>query len=301
MPKTTFLILLTLLFPAILSSAQQEKVYGRVMNEEGQPIEYCMVRAGAVTNATYTNEAGAYALTYESDSAKQLIFSCMGYETKELGLYSDTVNVVLVRKDHKLNNVVIAGHQNTGKAKHGILGRKNLKSYGICVGKIGMEWAIYLEGNKERQGTLENIYYYITNEGIPSSRFRVHVYDVDTAYMPGNELLDSLVVLHGNTGNEWVGVDVSSKHIAVKGGLFVSMEWIAGYGNDEHLVKSAKYPAQAPFNGQVLSFTEGYHKQFSLSYCRGGKDRTWKYIVLAGSMKRNVLNPMVYATYEYFK
>ena len=79
------------------------------------------------------------------------------------------------------------------------------------------------------------------------------------------------------------------------------MEWIAGYGNDPNPVTSKKFPAQAAFNGQVLAFTEGYYKRGSLCYVRKDSHSTWHYIVCAGSLKRNTLNPMIYATYLYHK
>ena len=67
--------------------------------------------------------------------------------------------------------------------------------------------------------------------GIPNSKFRVHVYDIDTSYLPGNDVLDSNVILKATVGNEWVSVDLSSRHIPVGRGVFISMEWISGFGN----------------------------------------------------------------------
>jgi len=290
-----------LLFPSLFSYSNTDRVYGTVKNDEGKPIDLCVIKAANSNHATYSNQRGEFSLEYDADSTHSVILFCMGYETKEVSIGGDTLRVVLKRKANKLNDVVVSADQDRGKIKQGLLGKKNLKPFGICTGDTGNEWAIYLATDSSRHGLLENIYFYITDEGIPDSRFRVHVYDIDSDYMPGNDLMDSTVIIHAKEGNEWISADVGSRHIPVGRGVFISMEWISGYGNNPALVTSKKFPAQPAFNGQVLAGTEGYHKQFSLCYVRRNINRPWKYLVMAGNARRNVVNPMIYATYTYRK
>ena len=181
------------------------------------------------------------------------------------------------------------------------MGKKHLKQYGICTGHIGQESAIFLQADPERHGELEKIYFFISKGGLPGTRFRVHVYDIDTGYMPGNDLLDSNMILHANSGDEWVEADVSNMHILLSRSVFVSMEWISGYENNTDLVSYDKYSEQGTFNGQILAFTQGYCKKGSLFYSRKNANTKWTYFTLQGSSWRNTLNPMIYTTYTYYE
>ena len=182
------------------------------------------------------------------------------------------------------------------------MGKKHLRPYGICTGNYGKETAIWLTADSSRHGYLKEAFFYIVaDEGIPNTKFRVHVYNLDSSrYWPDQDITDSNVILHADKGDEWVSVDLSSKKIPVGRGVFISMEWIAGQGNNPKFI-NAKYEAQRNFNGQVLAFTQGYYKEGSLMYSRRVLSSKWNAINLAGTSKRNVLNPMVYCTYNYIK
>lgn len=290
-----------LLLSAIPGYSRQGMVYGTVKDDNGRPIASCAVKPARSVYVTYSNEHGEFSLEYNSDSSGSLVFFGLGFETKEVSVGNDTLRVVLKRKENKLNDVVVTASEEGGTIKHGIMGKKHLKPYGICTGRIGSEQAIFLGADSTRRGQLENVYVYVLKDGIPNSRFRIHVYDIDTGYLPGNDLLDSVVILHANEGDEWVSADVSARHIHIGRGVFISVEWIAGYGNDLTLVTSKKYTAEPPFNGQVLGYTQGYFRQSSLAYGRRNATRPWGYIMLAGTSRRNILNPMIYATYTYRK
>jgi hypothetical protein len=295
------IILSVLLSQFLLSYSKPHKVYGTVRSDEGHPVAFCVVKAVNSSSFTESNERGEFLLEYDRDSSHSLMFYSLGFETKEIRILSDTLRIVLKRRVNKMDDVVVAASHNKKKVRHGLMGKRNLKPMGIITGFLGNEDAIFLGADSSRHGILENIYYYIADGGLPHSKFRVHVYDIDTGYMPGNDLLDSVVILHGNEGNEWVAVNVQSRNIPVGRGLFISMEWISGYGNDLRLVTSKKYPRQPPFQGQILAATEGYYKQFSLYYIRKNTKSPWRYYVSAGTAKRNILNPMIYATYTYRK
>lgn len=300
MVKNLFFICILLLAPLSIYS-RQLKVYGTVKNDDGKPVEFCLVKIISSNHSTYSNPNGEFVLECDAYSSDSLIFYCLGYETKEVKIGYDTLRVILKRKLNELKDVVVAAASDEREKKHGIMGKRNLKPFGICTGDIGSEDAIFLGADAKRHGQLENIYFYITKEGIPNSRFRVHVYDIDSNSLPGEDMLDSIVILHATEGDEWVSVDVSSRHIHIGRGVFISMEWIRGYGNRLIKVTSKKFPGAAPFNGQVLAFTEGYYKQSSLLYMRTNINTNWNYWYAGGNAKGNILNPMIYATYTYYK
>ena len=182
-----------------------------------------------------------------------------------------------------------------------MIGKKKLKPFGVCTETYGGESAIYLEADSTKHGYLKEVFVYITKDGLPDTKFRIHVYNVDTNDLPGRDITDSNVIVHGTTGNEWVSADLSARHIPIKGGIFISVEWIADRGNDPTLLTKHKYSEDEKFNGQVVAFTQGYWQRQSLLYVRNAiKNGEWRYLALAGSAK-NILNMMVYATYVYRK
>jgi hypothetical protein len=295
------LIVCTLLLPSTLSYSQQRKVYGMVKSEDGQPVEFCLVKTVNSDRSTSCDAQGEFFLVYDADSTNALFFYCLGFESKEVRIDGDSLSVVLKHKVNKLTDIVVLATHEHGPVKSDIMGMSALTPHGICTGRIGSEVAVFLGADGRRHGMLENIYFYITKEGIPNSKFRVHVYEVDSNYLPGTDLLGDAVIAHGNDGDEWVSVNVSSSHIAVGYGVFIAMEWIAGYGNSPAIVTSKKYPAQPPFNGQALAFTEDYNKRSSILYMRESTRMPWADIFTPDPARRNILHPMIYATYVYYK
>ncbi len=292
--------LLVLLACAGAAYAAPRRIYGVVRNAEGQPVVRCVVRPSNKAQPVLTDTDGHFMLQVDR-GVEALTFQSMGYETKTVAIKRDTIRVILDHKIMQLEDVVVA----TGKNKYyrqGILGKDKLKPFGICTGETGDEWAIFLDADSAKHGVLDQIFIYILRDGIPNARFQVHVYDIDTPGIPGRDLLDTILIAHANTGNEWVKVDVSSMQVPVGMGIFISVEWVAGYNNNMQLVMSRKYPAQPPFNGQVVAFTEGYHKRGSLMFRRNAlEDTAWEYMILGGETKKSVLNAMVYATYHYIR
>ena len=229
-------ILLLLSFAAYCG---ERKIYGTVKGDDGMPVGYCLVKVLHSEAYTYSDEKGYFSLVYDINKVDSFIFFCLGYQTQQIMITGDSIAVVLQRKVNDLNNVTVSAHRNQ-KVRHGIMGKKHLKQYGICTGHIGQESAIFLQADPERHGELEKIYFFISKGGLPGTRFRVHVYDIDTGYMPGNDLLDSNMILHANSGDEWVEADVSNMHILLSRSVFVSMEWISGYENNTDLVSYDK-------------------------------------------------------------
>ena len=294
----TILIACSLLLLALPGYCGRATVYGTVKGEDGKAVEFCNIRALNASYATTSNEHGEFSLVYDTDSCNLLLFSRPGYESKKLKINAGEMLVVLHPRVNKLKEVVVVPGAE-GKIAHGIMGKKHLKPFGICTAETGQERAIYLAADSTRNGELESVFFYITNEGIPTSRFRIHVYDIDTGYMPGNDLLDSVVILHASSGDEWVSANISSRHIPTGRGRFISMEWITGYGNNPELVDIPRFKGLLKCNGQVMSFTESYYKKGSLLYSKGKNG--WRYSAARGSSHKNILNPMVYATYTYVK
>lgn len=295
-----FTILIIVLFCFInTASAQQISVSGHISDHNERAIEFCVVHNLTSKDQTYADQNGNFSI--KSTVGDTLIFFCLGYEKKTAIVKENKIDIFLESKLHEIENVSVSAKKIKGKRIEKVMGKRNLKPSGICTGLVGNEKSIYLSADSSRHGLLKQISFYITKDGYPKSKFRVHVYDIDSNYLPGKDLLDSNVILNATIGDEWVSVDVSSQRISVGRGVFISMEWISGFGNETEQTTSANYTAQSPFNGQVLAFTNDYYKQQSLYYRRNNNQSVWHFCSLGGTSKRNILNPMIFATYTYYK
>ena len=298
-----FIFYLFCLFLGINAFSQQRHIHGHVTDKQGIDIPFVIVQEKGMDKGAYCDEHGKFSVDVDPDSATALIISCMGYERKEIALdsiHSDPLNIILDDKSIQLREANISTKKL--KQKTGIIGKKGLQEDDICIGRYGHEEAIYLEGNSSRRGYIKEIFVYVTNDGAPSTKFRVHVYNVDDSDLPGRDITDSNLITHANTGNEWVKIDVSSKHIPIKGGVFISIEWIPGLGNDPSLHTTSKYGPDFKFSGQVIGYTNGYWKRGSLIYNRDVLRGTkWHYFEMMHFEKTNVPNLMIYATYTYRK
>src|SRR5436853_390640 len=82
-------------------------VSGKVMDESGQPIPGVNIIEKGTTNGTSTDGEGNYNITLSNENAI-LIFSFIGYATKEVPVGSQTsINVTLAADTKTLEEVVV--------------------------------------------------------------------------------------------------------------------------------------------------------------------------------------------------
>ncbi len=282
-----------------LNAFSQERVFsGKVVDKDKRGIPFCVVKAKDRNEGVYTDENGRFSFTSNTDSVKAFIFYSLGYAKREVptaGFPNDTMTIELEKEYTTLKEAVIVAD---GKLRHKLLGRKKQKHIGDCYQKYGEEDAVFLRADKLNFGTLKDVSVYITNEGVPDTKFRIHVYEKDpVTNLPGKELTDSNLVVHANAGNEWVKADLSNKRIPVGEGLFISVEWIAGHGNNDASLQSSKHTAVTNHNGQVLGLTRNYGVPYMFHRSPFHTDwgTTW------GNNFNPMLCPMISGTYTYVK
>ncbi len=106
------LMILSLSFPAL---AQKITVKGTVTDKSGEPLIGASVMAKGTTSGTATDFDGNYSIETESNAV--LIFSYVGYDTKEVSVNGQTtVNVVLDENAVMLNEVVAIGYGTVKKS-----------------------------------------------------------------------------------------------------------------------------------------------------------------------------------------
>ena len=294
------IVVCILLLPAIFCYSKQRKVNGKVTDDTGKPVGLCLVKAVNSGQCTKSNASGEFSLEYDPDSTHALIFSCAGYETREVKIDDDAPWVLLKHKINSLGDALVEADHGNGKLKHGTLGQSNKEPKGVCSELTGTEIAVLLNADPGKHALLNEAFFYITKNGVPGSKFRVHVYNIGMALQPGAELLDSVVIIHADEGDEWLRADLSGRHIPIGSGVFISMEWLSGTGNNPTVITDREHPERWIFNTQALGITKN-HKQGLLNYRRSNFNHEWNRIDAEPEWHGKNLAPMIYATYTYYK
>ncbi len=283
--------------------AQNRVFLGRVVDKNKQAIPFAVVEAKDRNEGVYCDENGVFSFTGNADNIKTLVVFCMGFEKKEISteiLPLDSIIVTLQPRAASLKTVKIVGRK--GKPVQEVLGksRKRLSYEGDCYRFYGSETAIRLQADSTHGGVLNTVNVFITNEGDWKTKFRIHIYEWDD--LPAHEITDSNLVVQAESGGSWVKVDLSSKRILINKGLFVSVEWISGFGNSELPLQSDNHPEVNNYNGQVLGLTSDYGKP-SKTYSRKPFNNNWVYYDAPEAQRKGgyFLNPMIYCTYKYWE
>ena len=99
-------------FGAMLGStaqAQSLSVNGRIVDETNQPVMGAGIQEKGTNNGTVSDLDGQFTIT--TDAHAILVFSSLGYVTKEVAVNGDRViNVVLNSSSEFLDDVVVVGY-----------------------------------------------------------------------------------------------------------------------------------------------------------------------------------------------
>lgn len=111
--KKQFLMLLVLLWCSMgLAVAQSRQVTGVVKSAEGETLPGVTVLVKGTTNGATTGMNGDFSLTLPEGGSPTLVFSYIGFTSKEVAVGSQsTINVTLATDSKQLDDVVVIGFQ----------------------------------------------------------------------------------------------------------------------------------------------------------------------------------------------
>ena len=103
------LLLLALLLPGVSFAQNLFKVQGCVTDEQNEPLIGATVQTIDKSKGTITDSSGNYVLS-GVPKGSTLVFSYVGYKSKEAKATSTSLNVVLESDDEMLDEVVVIGY-----------------------------------------------------------------------------------------------------------------------------------------------------------------------------------------------
>lgn len=142
------------------------KIHGRVVNENGEPVEGVTVMEKGTNNATSTDSNGEFILKGVGDDAT-LVFSGTNVETREVRFnYATTVNISIIKLKTKLegmvNVMVNTGYQDISK-ESSVSSLQKISGEEIRKGITSSDVTSML------QGKVTGLYITNQNEGDPTS------------------------------------------------------------------------------------------------------------------------------------
>jgi TonB-linked SusC/RagA family outer membrane protein len=102
------LLLLLVLVNLVSALAQNQKITGRVLNANGQPVEGATVQVKGTTTGVSTNAKGEF--TINAAQGSTLVISSVGFNRLEVKVTSGEVNVNLTETNQALADVVVIGY-----------------------------------------------------------------------------------------------------------------------------------------------------------------------------------------------
>lgn len=91
-------------------------VKGKITDDKGLPLPGATVTEKGTKNYAITNGSGEFSITVAQENVT-LVFTYIGYKSRELPASSTAMKVVLENNDQKLNEVVVTGFQKIDKRK----------------------------------------------------------------------------------------------------------------------------------------------------------------------------------------
>ncbi|WP_198036133.1 SusC/RagA family TonB-linked outer membrane protein [Salegentibacter sp. T436] len=105
------LMLLTFVLGGWVIHAQERQVSGVVSDEIGMPIPGVTVQEKGTSNGTVTDFDGEFSLSVSDSNNTILVFSFLGYESKEVNIGSQSAfNITLEEDSESLDEVVVVGY-----------------------------------------------------------------------------------------------------------------------------------------------------------------------------------------------
>jgi TonB-dependent starch-binding outer membrane protein SusC len=104
-----FTLLSFLIMLGLTSWSQDKTATGKVVDPSGLPVSKATILVKGTKAGTSTNEMGIFSLTVPT-SAKTIVISSVGFETKEVSIASGMMTIVLDASSSKLDEVVVVGY-----------------------------------------------------------------------------------------------------------------------------------------------------------------------------------------------
>lgn len=112
--KCGYFLLCIFLFCSLWSLAQSQVVKGKIVSEDGRPLDGATITLKGTKTATVANSDGAFVINVPA-SGKTLVISSVGFVSVEQAITGSELDIVLKKDDRRLSEVVVVGYGQSQK------------------------------------------------------------------------------------------------------------------------------------------------------------------------------------------
>ena len=207
-----------------------QTISGKVLDEENQPILFSNIIIKGTVTGTISDFDGLYSLDLPSENVV-VIFSFIGYETKEITTSGGLLDVTLIKLSSQIDEVIIRARRNTRSETVMVLEKKNVVGVETSIGgeelsKKGISniedglkkvSGITFDNNRINVRGLDDRYNQITLNGMPLPSNNSDKKNIDLNILP-TALSDNIKVKKSYSSEQWSNIggaqiDISSVNI----------------------------------------------------------------------------------------
>ncbi len=225
------IVLSLLLVFAFANGFSQKIVFqGIVLDSKGNPIPFATISLNKEPVGTITYGDGTFILNFEKVKSDSVVVYCLGYSRKIFNINEiksdQSYTVRLVEKSFSINEVIVNSRKLRIKKVENKSKERN--TYNGALGVIVVSKVDGIAGRK-----LRDVLFYIESQKLDAYvGFRLFKVDSKTG-LPGEELLDTNVVLKVTKGDKSIKANVAGFNVVVPSeGVFVGLELLGNISQD---------------------------------------------------------------------
>ncbi len=233
MKKFAFTICLLIVY---LFTCSAQDLVGKVMDENGQAIEFANVGILGTNKGSVTDEKGLFSLDISSlAKTDTLRVSAIGFKTSDIILGSiqnteSTFDIKLEESIYELPKIDLNASAFTKKMIKGNEIRKSSVSLGFSENILGAEAGVKIK-NKKKSTWIKKLGFAIARNKLDTLLFRVNVYELKRNKV-GQKILREDIIIETSIEEGVVEVDLSAYEIVTDKDIIVALEWIKDFGVD---------------------------------------------------------------------
>lgn len=223
-----------ILFPKRTMVIKEYTIKGTICDEATQtPIAYATLQVKGKSKGVVADHEGYFELTLtEMELSETLTASHLGYERYNIeagALLSETdVKLVLKEKPVAIDPITVTVAKPRQKEKT-VGNRHWLTAGSIYLDTHGQQIVLYIDNDKQANGYIRKVSYYLSDKGNTEAPFRVRILGVDSlTQAPEKDLMPEILVVQPPANTDgWFDVDLSEYRIHIpSNGFYVGMQGV---------------------------------------------------------------------------
>ena len=271
MIKTKITILLLFVSTLLVS---QTVISGKIIdNKSKTPLQYTNITIPSIGYGIISDEFGNFSIKISKNiNDDSLIISAIGYVEEQIAikdLKRKNNLIQLKKRAYTLSEVTVNNNEridiNIGAKK-----KKRQSTFANCT-KVNMQVALFVKPNRYNENArLKEVRFYVNNQGIFYTPFRVRIYNVDTLTgKPKKDIFHKSIIVKAAKANSWVKVNLEDYYIPLpENGFFVAMEWLYVEGKSNYLRGKSRDREKMCF-GQRLCMTKEFDENLTWTKIAG--------------------------------